>query len=199
MPYMRTVQPGTGGYTSRMTSGAPSYGGRPGMRPVGAAQPGEAMGRSAVPRSYTRGRSRSGGDVQSRLASDIEGFSNELLPVLQRGLRSTRSRFGGGGIRSGGAQRAEELAFERLYANPLQNRIQQNARFSLEHELARDQHSLNREAFEEEIRQFDLEQKARRRAGQGRLVGTVLGGIGGFLVGGPGGAAVGASIGSGLG
>lgn len=63
-------------------------------------------------------------EAREFLGESARGLAAELMPELNRGLRATRSRFGGA-IRSGGAQEAEERAFERLFADPLQNRIAQ--------------------------------------------------------------------------
>ena len=203
MAYARTTRPRWPGQRpTRMTSGAPSYGGRPGRTPSGAAMPGEAMGADNVSRSASRGAGPA--ETHSLLAAEARSFANELLPELRRGLRATRSRFGGGAIRSGGAQQAEELAHMRLFTNPLNDRIAQLGRFSAElgfrrqqhadsYGLARDQHNLDRDRYEEDIRRFDVQQRTQRRQGIGRLVGTVAGGVGGFFLGGPAGALAGAS------
>lgn len=66
------------------------------------------------------------------LEDEATGFANMLMPELTRGLAATRSRFSGGGIRSGGAQQAEENTFMRLFTNPLTDKISQLSRFSAE-------------------------------------------------------------------
>lgn len=70
--------------------------------------------------------------AQGFLGQAAQGYAAQLLPELGRGLAQARSRFGGGGIRSGGAQQAEELAFQRLFSDPMQNKIAQLAGMSLQ-------------------------------------------------------------------
>lgn len=164
------------------------------------------------------------GGAQDFLAQSARGLSNQLMPELERGLAATRSRFGNA-IRSGGAQQGEELAFERLFANPMQDRIAQLATTSLGFGQNEAQRGINnagemlgfdnnrfmdRLRFDEGRRQFDeslaferenvkAQQKAQKRKGIGGFLGTVAGGVGGFLLGGPAGAFMGADIGSRMG
>lgn len=165
------------------------------------------------------------GAAQGFLGQAASGYAELLMPELQRGLRATRSRFGAGGIRSGGAQAGEELAFQRLFSDPLQNRIAQLATHSLDFgqseaqrgvenarsllgfdenrffnrlRLDQDESQFSRSLGETQ-RQFNLSRRDRRRGGIGRFVGTLAGGVGGFLLGGPAGAYAGAQIGSGVG
>jgi hypothetical protein len=164
------------------------------------------------------------GGAQEFLAQSARGLSNELMPELERGLSATRSRFGNA-IRSGGAQQGEEMAFERLFANPLQDRIAQLSTASLGYGQGEAQRQvgnagdlmgfdnnrfMDRLRFNEGRRQFDEglafdrenvrnEEKARKRRGIGGFLGTVAGGVGGFLLGGPAGAFTGAKIGGSLG
>jgi len=159
------------------------------------------------------------------LGQSAQGLSDMLMPDLMKGLQAARSRFGGGAIRSGGAQEGEENAFQRLYADPLQSRIAQLSTTALGYGQDEAQRGIdnagtvlgfdeNRFAnrlgennamkryntgLAEERRQFDAGRKDKKRSGIGRFLGTVAGGVGGFMIGGPGGAFAGAKIGSNLG
>jgi len=163
------------------------------------------------------------GDARDFLSDSATAFAEDLMPGLQRGLRSTRSRFSGGSIRSGGAQEAEENAFTRLFADPLQNRISQLSTQALgfgERDADREsgqafnvlegERGQNRffaglnqrdRQFGEEMDFRRLQERNRQRQLEERRkqerrsgIGGLLGGVAGSLLG-PAGSAIGSKLG----
>lgn len=204
------------GMTSRMME----FGTMPGSAP-------QATGTNPVDASRNRFMEASERDpleeaerAQSFLSQSATGFANQLMPQLQRGLAATRSRFGNA-IRSGGAQQGEEQAFERLFANPMQDRIAQLSSQSLGYGQSEAQRGVSNAGslmgfdqnrfmdtrdFGEGQRRFDESlgfereraeagDSARKKRGFGSFLGTLAGGVGGFMLGGPAGAFAGANIG----
>lgn len=177
---------------SRLFSGAQAYGGRPGTMPSGAALPGIAtMMASKLPGTMDRGRDlsmagsrgnqhtpgagghvRGAGGAMGFLRTSATGFADSLLPQLTQGLRLARGRFTGGNVNSGAAQAAEQGAFSRLFADPLQRHISQlsgqalqfgegQRRFDTNQSFRERQHGdyfgLARDQFGESRRQFDAQ------------------------------------------
>ena len=229
-------RPGARNRRGRRSGSSPAYGGMPGMLDAGAAVPGAMSTPATSPRmpgnttavgpgtdtgrgnQHTTPSQGPQGPMGAAGAMDFlrdsaTAYSETLMPGLRQGLALTRSRFGGGGINSGAAQMAEEDAFSRLFANPLQQRISQLGQFALgfgenqrqfgmSHGLRTSYLDLANREHSESIRQFnelqserEEERKASRWRGVGRLLGVVGGGIVGGLVGGPAGALAGAGIG----
>ena len=128
--------------------------------------------------------------AQDMTSGAMTSFANQLTPQLNNALETARSRFGGGAIRSGGAQEREEDAFNRMFGRPMLDYM------SMMSGQNRDWSGMMQNRFMEERGvqdRFDKDLEFRRES-QPSGWGSLLGSLGGSFLG-PVGTALGGKLG----